>query len=725
MRTRQSGTRSVAATAYTLWLAARSSARARQRAEAPAGRRGGGDVDAWLVAAVGAELEALCRGGRVDRVGQPRPSDLVLQIHSPRGGHHLLLSADPGLNRVHFLPSRPANPATPPAFCQLLRRHVEGARLAACRQSGLERVLELHLAARDELGNARPLRLIVELTGRLANIILVGPDGRVLDALRRVSEEVNRHREVLPGLPYVPPPRPTARVDPVLALAAGGPEGLRAELLPALGARDPQEPAAARLAAAVFGLTPALAAALAAWAGGSPGGPSPEGATGPKPPPVAPRPGADSHDAGLVRNGEPGVGADGHGVAGAAGMPRSAPPQPTIPCRDPGDEALAAAVAGLARSISEGRFRPCVLETPRGPVPSAWPLPGWEAEPAPSASDACAQAYGRLAAARQADALRQRLAAALRAARERTARRIAKQEEEWTRAEDCDHLRVAGELLLAYGHLVARGAAEAWLPSFEDPERQVRVALDPALAPAANAQRLLRAYRKERRAREEVSARLQASRDEGRYLEETTLALEHAEDARDLAALEAEMAAQGLLRERGPGGASGSARRPAPLRGKGATAGGVARPVPAPPLRFAADAGWVILVGRSAGSNDHLTMHMARPDDVWLHARQIPGSHVLLQPPADGPGRGEPPGTAILQAARCAAHFSAGRTAAHTAVDFTLRRHVSKPAGARPGFVLYRNERTLVVEPADLPPRTEAIGPGGSPAAESAQAPAR
>jgi predicted ribosome quality control (RQC) complex YloA/Tae2 family protein len=618
-------------------------------------------VDAWLLAAVRAELEATCSGGRVDRIGQPQPTDVALEIRTRQGTRHVLLSVDPAMNRVHLLSRRLPSPPQPPPFCQLLRRHLEGARWLGCSQPGLERLLELRLEARDDLGNLRLLRLVAELTGRLANLVLIGPDGRVLDALRRVSAEVNRVRQLQPGLPYVPPPRPQARLDPVLALQQDPTAPWREELAQALEASAPGTPAAQRLAATVFGLTPPLAEALAAWALGAPDGPPAAPAAEPWPPEV---------------------------------------------------RALVAAVDGLARSVLEGRFRPCVLETPRGPVASAWPLPGCPAQPCATVQQACERAYGEAVARQRLQATRQRLGAALRAARARVGRRIARQEEEWARVEAADALRTAGELLLAYGHLVPRGAREALLPAFEDPERQVAIALDPALSAAANAQRLLRAYRKAQRARDEVAARLAASREEADALAETAVALAHADDPAALAAVEAEMVAQGLLRP--------PAARGRPRAGRAAAAAHT--PPPAPPLRFSAGDGWVILVGRSARGNDQLTMRLARPDDLWLHARQIPGSHVLLQPAPGGPMRGEPPAQAVAAAARCAAHFSAARGGSAVPVDLTARRHVWKPAGARPGFVRYRHERTLVVDATDAAPLPPPL-PESVPAAGEGQAP--
>jgi predicted ribosome quality control (RQC) complex YloA/Tae2 family protein len=309
----------------------------------------------------------------------------------------------------------------------------------------------------------------------------------------------------------------------------------------------------------------------------------------------------------------------------------------------------------------------------------------------PSASEAVRRAAEAGLARGREEALRARLGAALRAAAERTRRRLDRQEEEWREVEAADGLREAGELLLAFGHLVPRGAATARLPSFEDPARTVPVALDPSLTPAANAQRLLRRYRKAHRAQAELAARLEAGRAEQARLEALSQAVARARGLAELEAIEAELAARGLFPTRPTGDRAAERRRAgAPPAASG--------PAPAP-LEFAAPGGWRILVGRSAAGNDHLTGRLARPGDIWLHARQMPGSHVLLRPPAEGGAEGTPVEQAILAAARCAAYFSAGRHAASVPVDWTERRHVWKPAGAPPGFFRYTRERTVFVAP--------------------------
>ncbi|MCL6593818.1 MAG: NFACT family protein [Alicyclobacillus sp.] len=169
-------------------------------------------MDGLALAVLRRDWEARWTRARVEKVHQPGERDLVLTLRVPGGSHRVLLSADRTHPRVHeLLQQRPANPEEPPAFCRLLRKRLEGARLVAVRQQGWDRVLELHFETRNELGDRVDYALVCELTGRHSNLLLceaeaTGRLGRIVDSIVHVPPDVSRVRPVLPGLPYEPPP---------------------------------------------------------------------------------------------------------------------------------------------------------------------------------------------------------------------------------------------------------------------------------------------------------------------------------------------------------------------------------------------------------------------------------------------------------------------------------------------------------------------------------------
>ena len=152
------------------------------------------------------EIESWALGSRVDRIAQPSREELILTLRQKGGSRRLLISAGADSPRIHFTESKVENPKEPPMFCMLLRKHLSSARLAQVRQVGMDRILHLVFETANELGDRVELILAVEIMGRHSNCILVGADGRIADAVKRVDQETSSVRPILPGLPYELPP---------------------------------------------------------------------------------------------------------------------------------------------------------------------------------------------------------------------------------------------------------------------------------------------------------------------------------------------------------------------------------------------------------------------------------------------------------------------------------------------------------------------------------------
>ena len=162
--------------------------------------------DAVFLSAVTAELRTSLVGSRVDKVQMPARDLVVLQFHGPNGNGRLLLSASSNSPRIHLTREPLENPAQPPMFCMLLRKHLSGGRIVELRQPPMERLVDIVMDCTDEMGEQVQKHLILELMGRNSNLILCGADGRILDCLRRVDFEMSEKRQVLPGLFYHEPP---------------------------------------------------------------------------------------------------------------------------------------------------------------------------------------------------------------------------------------------------------------------------------------------------------------------------------------------------------------------------------------------------------------------------------------------------------------------------------------------------------------------------------------
>ena len=163
-------------------------------------------LDAVFLTAVVRELRDQILGARIDKIHQPDRDTVLLSLRGQSGPGRLLLSCNPNHPRAHLTGASYENPSAPPMFCMLLRKHLSGGRIASLTQPPMERVLDLGLDCLDELGAPVEKHLIVEIMGRNSNLILTGPDGRIIDCVRRVDYEMSEKRQVLPGLFYHLPP---------------------------------------------------------------------------------------------------------------------------------------------------------------------------------------------------------------------------------------------------------------------------------------------------------------------------------------------------------------------------------------------------------------------------------------------------------------------------------------------------------------------------------------
>jgi predicted ribosome quality control (RQC) complex YloA/Tae2 family protein len=287
-------------------------------------------------------------------------------------------------------------------------------------------------------------------------------------------------------------------------------------------------------------------------------------------------------------------------------------------------------------------------------------------------NDAVCAVAGRAVAGARAASLREGLLATVTSAIRRVERALEAVARDGSDAEAADRLREQGELILAYLKTIVPGDTVLQVPGFDGTPTQI--ALDPRLSGVENAQAYFKRYARAAAARKRLPQRRAALEAERAFLETMATAIAQAEHPDDLWEIEQDLAAAGLRR---------LARRP-PVRPRAPSTG----------RRFRLPGGFVAQVGRSARENERLTFDVAGPDDWWLHARGLPGAHVVVTG-----GRGEPPPSVLADAAAIAAYYSAGRGAGKVPVDITRRRYVRRLRGGRPGQVTYTHERTLVVAP--------------------------
>lgn len=258
--------------------------------------------------------------------------------------------------------------------------------------------------------------------------------------------------------------------------------------------------------------------------------------------------------------------------------------------------------------------------------------------------------------------------------RERLARKISKQQLELARCGEREQLRICGDLLQANLYRIERGAEFADVENFYDEQgRTLRIKLDPSISPAANAQKYYKDYQKAKNAEIALAEQIKNGREELEYIESVLDIVDRAETERELLQIRDELTDQGYLKPQ-----KGKQRRQEKLA----------------PLEFMSSDGFKIFVGRNNRQNDKLTLKTAAKNDMWLHTKDIHGSHVIIE--SEGRDISD---TAVFEAARLAAYNSKARHSDKVPVDYTLVRYVSKPNGSKPGMVIYVNNKTIYVTP--------------------------
>ncbi|KRL85461.1 Fibronectin-binding protein [Lacticaseibacillus pantheris DSM 15945 = JCM 12539 = NBRC 106106] len=541
------------------------------------------------------ELQGELQSGRVMKISQPYPYELMLSIRANRKTQTLLLSANPELARVQITTIPFANPKVPTPFTMAMRKYLAAATLTDIQQVGADRIIYFDFATRDELGDSVSLRLVVELMGRHSNVILVDQrTHKILELIRHVHPDENRFRILLPGAEYVDPPYQD-KLDPFTAQPAD-----YTPLVEQAGSD-----------------TGALAKAIQSRFQGFGRDAAVEMAT-------------------RLQHGLPQAAWD--GLIDAFNHP-----EPVL------------------IDAQKPQFAATPLRTVDG-----------DAHAYPTLSALLDAFYAQRAERARVQEVGSKLIRVLRTNTERLTKKLKKLQHTLDESDRADELRIRGEVLTTYLRDVPRGANSVELPNFYDDMRPIKIALAPELGPNQNAQKYFTRYQKLRKAVSHVHEQMAEAQAELEYLQGVQAMVEIAAP-QDLVDIQTELTNAGYIRLQ---------RKAKKQR----------QPKVAPPERFWASDGTAILVGKNNLQNEQLTLHSAAKDDVWLHAKDIPGSHVIVK-------SNDPSARTLTEAASLAAYFSKARQSANVPVDYIPVKRIRKPNGSKPGFVIYTGQRTLSVTP--------------------------
>jgi len=611
--------------------------------------------DFWTAAAVADELRRVATPSRVQQVVQVDAASLALELYASRQRRYLLLSADQQAPRVHLLADKPRRGVdTPSTLLQLLRKYVRGAALVAVHQPPWERVLRLEFH-HPEFG---PTWIVVELIGRWANLLL----------LRRAAA------------PSPPAPLPPGGEGSARGVALGvrpAPSPSEGEgwgegehrILECIHRHRPQDGA----------LRPAQPGQLY------------------QPPPAQAGLAPDALDEAAVRRLLAAAGPETplwralvegvHGVSPLAAreIVQRALGDAQARVGSGGDAtALVATVAAWVEMARDNAWQPCLARDALGAPLAFAPYQlthrsDAHLTPLASISAAVEQFYDEKAQSvgDSYAVARRQVEASLQRAQRGLEKRQAAIQRQLLPVEEIQRLRASGEWILALATQIVPRQVELALPEgVELPS----IRLDPALSPAENAAAYFKRYRKARRAAEMGQPRLDELAVELRYLEQLGADLALAADRNEIDAVRAALGEAGYARQRKLARSETGQSR-IPVQG---------------PRRFTSVEGYTILVGRNSRQNEQITFELAGPDDLWLHARGWPGSHVVIR------SGGQPVSAeTVQQAAGLAAFYSKAQREGWVDVIVAEKRRVRRPPGKRhPGMAMVDGERVVRVRPA-------------------------
>lgn len=558
------------------------------------------------------ELQPLI-GARVDKVYQPSREEIVVSLRTFRdGGKKIVLSANSVSARLNLTSAAFENPQQPPMFCMLLRKHLSGGKLMAIRQDGLERIVALDFECTNEIGDIVTNTLIAEIMGRHSNIILVR-DGRVIDSVKRITDDISSVRRVLPGIRYEAPPRQDrlclldCEPQQVLDALEGSPERL-----------------CRKLSAMLEGVSPILTREIAWYS---------------------------AKDVDIACNA----------------------------LTDSARDRLRFILGRIKAALSGGECDFTVISELSGRKKDFCFI-NIEQYSTAMLITHCDSANGLLdgyfASQDKSERTRQRahdLLKLLMNSYERVSRKLELQKKELAECGEREVFRVRGDLINANIWRLEKGQSSAVLEDFTTGE-PVEIQLDPRLTPAQNAQKYYTEYRKLDTAEKKLTELIAKGQQELIYIDSVFDAASRTESESDLSEIRRELREQGYLK--------GGVRADEKVKKT------------SEPLHFRSTEGFEILVGRNNKQNDQLTLKAAKAADIWLHTQGIAGSHVIIRTEGRQPGE-----QTLFEAAQLAAYHSKGRSGSGVAVDYVPVKFVKKPAGAKPGMVIFTNNRTLYVTP--------------------------
>ncbi len=549
-------------------------------------------------------------GCHIEKIYQPSRDEMVLQLRKKGFSAKLLLSARAGASRVHFTEVKYENPATPPMFCMLARKHFASSLIQSVSQKGFERIIEFSVFATNEMGDKTNPKIVCELIGASSNIVLLSQDNKIIDAIKRSDVETAK-RIIQPGAIYEYP-QSLGKKD----IFSETPDEFASKII-----GEGKKSVSDELLCAIEGLSPLVCREMAFGAYG----------------------------------------------------------QDFNVCEISESQKLAQQIALIREKINN----PSAQIIYDGDTPwefSFTEILQYGADKTKKDFNSFSQLLDEFYFERENILRIKRQSADIdrlvnnlitRAKKRKNARSL-----ELQKTKDRENLRVFGELIKANIHNIKTGDRHIRTQNFYDENlSEIEIKLDETLNASANAAKYFKEYKKQCNAAVFLQKLIEDDQKELLYLESVAESLERCKDTNGIREIREELSGLGYIKHSGAKNRKQSSKTP-------------------DFLQYKSSEGYKILVGKNNLQNDYITTKVASKNDTWFHTKGIHGAHVVVMN-SGAPVSDE----TVVFAATLAAKNSKAANSSNVPVDYTIIKNVKKPAGARPGMVIYTTNKTVFVTP--------------------------
>ncbi len=619
-------------------------------------------LDGIFLRTIKIELEKNIINSRVEKIYQPSKDEIIISLRGNGVSKKLLINSGANNPRIHFTELNIESPQIPPMFCMLLRKYIGSAKVKSIEQLNLDRIIYINFESINEIGDLTNIRLAVEIMGKHSNIILINNKNKIIDSIKRVTPDISTIRQILPNSTYNYPPIQ----DKLNIIENNTTDILEKIYMPPIFTLDK------KLIKTIEGISPVVAREISYYV---------------------------STEKNIYNNN----------------------------LSNDMKDRLKFYINNIKSNINNNKFNFNLIIEDNNPKDFSFidinqysiPIITKKFDSPSKLLDYFYKEKDNIIRTKQkAKDLFKLIINTI----EKISKRIEIQNKKLIECKKKDKFKLYGELIISNIFMINKGDKKVYVDNYyESPITKIEINLEPELSPQKNAEKYFNKYKKLITAEKIAKSIIKKSKIELEYINSVFDSLTRSVNESDIIEIRQELFEQGYLKQQNKLKNKNIKSKP-PL--KFISSDGYTRSVnesdiieirqelfeqgylkqqnklknknikSKPPLKFISSDGYIILCGRNNKQNDYLTLKQAKKHDIWLHTKDIPGSHVIIITNNE-----DIPFSTIKEAAIVAAVNSKAANSSKVPVDYTQVKNIKKPNGAKPGMVIFDNNKTIYINP--------------------------